>query len=140
MQFSSNQSYTLWVAAVKSFQIYQFFIRFCGKPKSRRATVISRWGTRRQECYNHRLYVPSKHFSVVSTLFLGWYDVMTWRKVKSTLKLRWVSQCWNLQRWTTSNQRCPFQRWFKQRQTTWKQRYNFQRRFSQRWPFVKNKN
>ena len=47
---------------------------------------------------------------MVSTLFLGWYDVATSHNVKSTLKQRCVRQ-----RWTTSNQRCTFQRWFEQR-------------------------
>ena len=54
--------------------------------------------------------LPSKHFNVALTLFLGWYDVATSHSVKSTSKQRCVRQ-----RWTTSNQRCPFQRLFEQR-------------------------
>ena len=49
-------------------------------------------------------------FNVVSTLLLGWYDVVTSDNVKSTLKQRCVCQRSNLQRWTTSNQHCLFQR------------------------------
>ena len=58
---------------------------------------------------------PSEHFKVVSSLFLGWYDVATSDNVKSTLKQRCVCQRWNLQHWTTSNQRCLFQCWFKKK-------------------------
>ena len=54
---------------------------------------------------------PSKHFSVGSTLFLGWYDLATPHNVKSTLKQRCVRQSWNLQRSTTLKQRYIFQRW-----------------------------
>ena len=79
------------------------------------------------------IYLPSKHFNVVSTLFLDWYDIATLHIVKWTLKKRYVRQLWNLQRWKTSNQRCLFQCWFEQRYTTSKQRCHFQRRFSQRW-------
>ena len=49
---------------------------------------------------------PDKHFDVASTLFLVWYDVATSDNVKSTLKQYCVRQHWNLQCWTTSNQRC----------------------------------
>ena len=58
--------------------------------------------------------IPSKHFDVGSTLFLGWYDVATSHNVKSTLKQHCVRQRWNLQRWTTLKQRCVFQRWIEQ--------------------------
>ena len=48
-------------------------------------------------CHN-----PSKHFSVFSTLFLGWYDVATSHNAKLALKQRCVRQRWNLKSWTTS--------------------------------------
>ena len=57
---------------------------------------------------------PSKHFNVVSTLLLGWYDVATSHNVKSTLKQRCVRQRWNLQHSTTLKQSCVFQRWIEQ--------------------------
>ena len=50
----------------------------------------------------------SKNFNVVSMLSFGWYEVATWYNLKSTLKQRFVFQCWNLQRQTTSKQRCVF--------------------------------
>ena len=53
-------------------------------------------------CLHKPLKLPSKHFNVVSMLFLGWYDVATSYNIKSTLKQRCVRQRWNLQRWTTS--------------------------------------
>ena len=58
--------------------------------------------------------IPRKHFRVVSTLFLGWYDIAKSHNVKLTLKQRCVHQHWNSQCWTTSNQRCTFQRWLEQ--------------------------
>ena len=42
--------------------------------------------------------IPSKHFNVVSTLSLGWYDVATWDNVKLTLKQHSVCQRLNLKR------------------------------------------
>ena len=47
----------------------------------------------------------SKHFNVVSTFFLGWYDVATLDNVKLRLKQRCICQSWNLQHWPTFNQR-----------------------------------
>ena len=41
--------------------------------------------------YQNQMF-PSKHFNVVSTLFLGWYDVATSHNVKPTLKQRCVRQ------------------------------------------------
>ena len=93
---------------------------------------------------------PSKHFNVVSTLFLGWYDVVTsnqrqikscerWKNVKLTLKQRCIHQRWSLQPWATSNQRFQFQRWLEQRQSTSKQRCHFQWRFSQHWATLKQR-
>ena len=38
--------------------------------------------------------IPRKHFNVVSTLFLGWYDVAVSDNFKSTLKQRCVCQLW----------------------------------------------
>ena len=58
---------------------------------------------------------PNKYFNVVSTLFLGWYDVVVSQNVKSTLKQGCVRQRWNLQRWKMSNQRYLFQCWIEQR-------------------------
>ena len=81
----------------------------------------------------YRISLPSKHFNVGSTLFLGWYDVATWNNLKSTLKQRCVPQRRNLQRWTTSNQRCVFQLQYEQHRTTSKQRCYFQHRVLQRW-------
>ena len=51
----------------------------------------------------------------ISTLSFGWYDVVAWGNVKSTLKQRCVFQRWNLQRRPTLNQCCVFQSWYKQR-------------------------
>ena len=76
---------------------------------------------------------PSKHFSIVSTLSFGWYNVMTWDNVKPMLKQRCVFHRWNLQRRATSNQPFVFQRWYKQRWSTTKQSCCFQRRVSQCW-------
>ena len=45
-------------------------------------------------------WYPSKHFNVVLTLSFGWYDVVTWENVKSTLTQYCVFQCWSLQRRT----------------------------------------
>ena len=42
---------------------------------------------------------PRKPFKVISTLMLGWCDVVRSGNVKSTLKQRCVCQRWNLQRW-----------------------------------------
>ena len=91
------------------------------------------------KCTLESTMLPSKHFNVVSMLFLGWNDVATSHNVKSTLKQCCVRQCWSLKHWATSNQRCPFQRWFEQRLTTSKQRCHFQRRFSQRWATLKQR-
>ena len=56
---------------------------------------------------------PRKHFNFVSKLLLVWYDFATSDSVKSALKQRCVCcQCWNLQRWAMSNQRCLFQHWY----------------------------
>ena len=71
-------------------------------------------------CLGCKDYTPSKHFKVVSTLLLGWYDVSTLHNVKSTLKQLCVLQRWNLQRSTTTNQRCHFQYRFSQRWATLK--------------------
>ena len=54
--------------------------------------------------------LPRKHFKIVSTLSFGRCDVATWDSIKSTLKQCCVFQRWNLQRRTTSNQRCVSQR------------------------------
>ena len=47
------------------------------------------------------IYKPNKHFNVVSTLFLGWYDVAKSDNIKSTLKQRCARLCLNLQLWIT---------------------------------------
>ena len=78
-------------------------------------------------------FPTSKHFNVGSTLLLGWYDVATRNNHKSTLKQHCVPQRRNLQRWTTSNQRCVFQLQYEQHRTTSKQRCYFQHRVLQRW-------
>ena len=52
---------------------------------------------------------PSKPFTIVLMLLLGWYGFAKSHNVKSTLKQRCVCQHWNLQHWM-SNQRCLFQR------------------------------
>ena len=57
-----------------------------------------------------QMYLLRKHFSIVSGLWLDWYDNATSDKIKSRLKQRCVRESWNLQRWTTLNQRCLFGR------------------------------
>ena len=51
--------------------------------------------------FSIKYIIPSKHFNVGSTLFLGWYDVTTSHSLKSTSKQRRVCQRWNFQRRTT---------------------------------------
>ena len=53
--------------------------------------------------FSIKYIIPSKHFNVGSTLFLGWYDVATSHNVKSTLKQRCVRQRRNLQCWQCWN-------------------------------------
>ena len=60
---------------------------------------------------NKVLYIPSKHFNIISTLFLSWYDVATSHNVKSTLctsTLKFITWknvettlCFSTLNWTT---------------------------------------
>ena len=78
--------------------------------------------------YAHDSWWYSKHFDIISTLFLGWYHVAKSHNIKLTLEQRCVRQCGNLQRSATLKQRCVFQRCI-----TSKQCCHLQRRFWQRW-------
>ena len=51
---------------------------------------------------------PSKHFNVVSTLPLSWYDVVTLGNAKPMLEKRYIRQRWSLQRWTMLDKRCIY--------------------------------
>ena len=59
--------------------------------------------------------IPNNNFNVGSTLFLGWYNVVTSHDVKSTLKQSCVRQHWSLQPSTTLKKHCVFQRWIEAR-------------------------
>ena len=75
---------------------------------------IFRVKTCKQEQLLKRLYREKRYVqllplpAIISTSFLGWYDAATLDNVKSTLNHCRAVQRWNLQRWTTSNQRCLF--------------------------------
>ena len=44
------------------------------------------WTLQNYVAFYQHSSIPSKHFNVVSTLFLGWYDVETFENVKFTMK------------------------------------------------------